>query len=377
MKDGIKMPRCLNIRKLIMILVLGAGAGIFSMQAEGQVQRERRTTSQTNTSQQDAKTDPTGEQGRTIDPQQPQPKEAQPKQGPPKSDKPLDKTPDTEETIRIKSNLVAVPVSVTDQNGQPVRNLKAEDFRIEEEGQVQQVQSLGEPGKTPIELVMLFDVSRSVRNRFDFEREAATRFLKEILKPGDTVSIFSVGVMPKLAVQRTQSVEAAVKEAMKIEPTEESTAFYDTIVRAARYLDDNAIPGTRKVMVTISDGEDTNSERFRLGDAQRELQRSDSLFYAINPSGPSIRLNKISMKGHEGMLKLAEETGGVAFLPDKLEDLNKVFTQIANELQAQYLLGYYSTNEQYDGKYRNISVKVPKQVALRIRARQGYYAPKE
>jgi Ca-activated chloride channel homolog len=380
MNDGIKMSRYLNIRMIIMGLVLGAGAGIFSMQADGKTQGERRTTSQTNTSQQDAKSGPTTELDKSIDLQQP-PKQGQPTQpkqgGQPKSEKPQEKVSETEETIRIKSNLVAVPVSVTDQNGQPIRNLKTEDFRLEEEGQVQQVQSLGEPGKTPIELVILFDVSRSVRNRFDFEREATTRFLKEIVKPGDSISIFSVGVMPKLAVQRTQDVETAVKGAMSIEPTEDSTAFYDTIVRAARYLDDNTNPGTRKVMVTISDGEDTNSERFRLGDAQRELQRSDSLFYAINPSGPSIRLNKISMKGHEGMVKLADETGGVAFLPDKLEDLNKVFTQIANELQAQYLLGYYSTNEQYDGKYRNISVKVPKQADLRIRARQGYYAPKE
>jgi Ca-activated chloride channel family protein len=258
-----------------------------------------------------------------------------------------------------------------------MRNLKAEDFQLEEEGVPQQVQTLGEPGKTPIELALLFDVSRSVRNRFDFEREAAGRFLKEVFKPGDAVSVFSIGTGPKLSVPRTESVENAIAGTMSIEPTEEATAFFDAIVRAARHLDDNAHPGARRVMVVISDGEDTNSERFRLGDATRELQRSDSLFYTINPSGPSIRLNRISTKGHEGMIRLASETGGVAFLPDKLEDLTQVFSQITAELQAQYLLGYYSTNEKNDGQFRRITVRVPKQSDLRIRARKGYYAPKD
>jgi Ca-activated chloride channel homolog len=309
------------------------------------------------------------------EPQQQRPE--QPKQEP---QKPGEKKPAAEpepETIRINSNLVAVPVSVTDAQGNPIRNLTAEDFQLEEEGISQQIQPLGEPGKTPIELALLFDVSRSVRNRFDFERETAGRFLKEVIKSGDAVAVFSIGTAPKLSVQRTDSAEHAIVATAAIQPTEEATAFFDTVVRASHHLNDTSNPGIRRVMVVISDGEDTNSERFRLVDASRELQRADALFYAINPSGPSIRLNKISTKGHEGMVKLADETGGVAFLPDKLEDLTKVFSQIAAELQAQYLLGYYSSNETNDGKYRRITVRVPKRADLRIRARQGYYAPKD
>jgi len=312
---------------------------------------------------------------RTNDEPQQQPE--RPKQDP---QKPPEKKPTPEpeaEPIRIKSNLVAVPVSVTDAQGNPIRNLTAEDFQLEEENATQQIQTLGEPGKTPIELALLFDVSRSVRNRFDFEREAAGRFLKEVFKPGDAVTVFSIGTAPKLSVQRTDNVEKAVAATAAIQPTEEATAFFDTVVRAAHHLNDTSNPGVRRVMVVISDGEDTNSDRFRLGDATRELQRSDTLLYAINPSGPSIRLNKISTKGHEGMIRLATETGGLAFLPDKLEDLTRVFSQIAAELQAQYLLGYYSSNETNDGKFRRITVRVSKRSDLRIRARQGYYAPKD
>lgn len=280
------------------------------------------------------------------------------------------------EVIRISSNLVAVPVSVTDAAGQPVRNLTAEEFRVEEEGKAQQVLTLGEPGKTPVELALLLDVSGSVHERFQFEQQAASRFLKEVLKPGDAASIFSVGLVPKLAQRRTTNVEQATQGLMSLAPTKEATAFFDSVIEAAHHLGQTASPGTRRVLVVISDGEDNQSD-YRLKDALRELQRADCLFYSINPSGPSIRLNKISLKGQEGMATLATETGGAAFVPDKLEDLDAVFRQIAAELQAQYLLGYYSSDERTDGAFRRIAVRVPRRPDLRVRARQGYYAPKE
>src|SRR5262245_39732104 len=343
--------------KSLGVLLIASGL-IFAMTAAGQSTRERRINDEPQQQRPEQQKQGHSQEAKQ-DPQKPKP--APEPEAPP---------------IRIDTNLVAVPVSVTDAEGNPVRNLTVEDFQLEEEGVKQQIQPLGEPGKTPIELALLFDVSRSVRNRFDFERETAGRFLKEILKPGDAVTVFSIGVAPKLSVPRTSSADSAVAATAAIQPTEDSTAFFDTVVRASQHLNDSSNPGVRRVMVVISDGEDTNSERFRLGDATRELQRADSIFYAINPSGPSIRLNKISTKGHEGMITLANETGGVAFLPDKLEDLTKVFNQIAAELQAQYLLGYYPLNEANDGKFRRITVRVPKRPELRIRARTGYYASK-
>ena len=306
-----------------------------------------------------------------ADPQQPVKPGEQGQKTPPKQQEP------DAETIRINSRLVTVPVSVTDANGVPVRNLTAEDFVLEEDSSTQQVQTLGEPGKTPIEMVLLFDVSRSIRNRFDFQREAAGRFLKEAMKPGDGISIFSIGTKPVLTVPHTTQAEKAVSGTLSIAPTDESTAFFDTVVKAAQHITDSSNPDTRRVMIVLSDGEDTNSLRFKLGDAVRELQRAECLFYSINPSGPSIFLNRISVKGQEGMFKLATETGGMAFLPDKIDDLPHVFAQITAELQAQYLLGYYSTNEAADGKLRRITVKVPKRQELRIRSRSGYFAPKE
>jgi VWFA-related protein len=175
---------------------------------------------------------------------------------------------------------------------------------------------------------------------------------------------------------RDKNADRVISGVMSISPTKEPTAFFDSVVEAAHYLDNTAETGTRRVVVVISDGEDTLSERYKRIDALRELQRTDCLFYSINPSGPSIRLNVIRAAGQQGMASLAAATGGSAFVPDKIEDLDAVFRQIANELQAQYLLGYYSTDERMDGGFRRISVRIAKRADLRVRARQGYYAPK-
>ena len=281
------------------------------------------------------------------------------------------------EAIRISSNLVSVPVSVTDAAGQPVKSLTLPQFHLDEEGQKQTIVLLGEPGKTPVDLVLLFDVSGSVLERFQFEQQAAARFLRAVARPDDLMSVFSIALTPKLIVPRTRDLERAVAGTMSLAPTKEATAFFDAIGTAAQYLGKNASPGARRVLVVISDGEDNQSERFRLEEALRELQRNDCLYYSINPSGPSIRLNKISQKGQDSMIALAAETGGVAFLPERLEDLDKIFRQIAGELQAQYILGYYSTNEATDGKFRRITARVDGRPELRVRARQGYYAPRE
>ena len=278
--------------------------------------------------------------------------------------------------IRIISNLVAIPVSVTDSAGQPIRNLGKDDFRIEEEGQSQPIEFLGEPGKTPVDLALLFDVSASVHERFQFEQQAVSRFLKSVFRPTDAASVFSVGQVPKQVVVRTSNLAQVMSGAMTLIPTREGTALFDTVVQATHYLKETASPGTRRVIIVISDGEDNNSERYNLAQSLRELQQTDCLFYSINPSGPSIWLNKISQRGQSDMMAMATITGGYAFVPEKIEDLETVFHQIGTELQAQYLIGYYPTEEKNDGRFRRIAVKVPKRPELRIRARQGYYAPK-
>ena len=111
------------------------------------------------------------------------------------------------------------------------------------------------------------------------------------------------------------------------------------------------------MLIVISDGEENYSEHYKLSDALRELQKNDCLFYSINPSGAALNLNTMSIKGQGVMESMSSQTGGKAFVPEKIGDLEGVFRQIAEELQAQYLLGYYSTDERADGGFRPISVR--------------------
>jgi Ca-activated chloride channel homolog len=297
--------------------------------------------------------------------------QVKPAQNPPQNPPPQNQ----DQPVRLTSRLVLVPVSASDALGKPVKDLTAEDFAIEEEGRRQAIASLGEPGKVPVEIALLFDVSGSIRGQFAFEQQAAVRFIKEVLKPADAVSVFSIGTTPKIVKTRTSSGEEATAGLMSIAPVKEPTAFFDTVVEAALYLGKTAEPGSRRVLVVISDGEENYSEHYKLNDALRELQKNDCLFYSINPTGSSLTLNTISIRGQSIMESMSSQTGGKAFVPEKINDLEAVFRQIAEELQAQYLLGYYSTDERIDGGFRQIKVQVPKRPDLRVRARQGYYAP--
>jgi Ca-activated chloride channel homolog len=284
--------------------------------------------------------------------------------------------PQEETHFRVSSNLVTVPVSVSDpRNGEPVLNLKASDFHLEEEGQRRQIVSLGAPGKTPLDLALLFDVSGSVARRFEFEQQAASGFLRQIFKPTDSLSVFAIDASPRLVQPRTHSLADATAAVMALQPTTDSTAFYEGVVQAAEYLSKAPAAETRRVILVISDGEDNNSVQHTLSDALGILQRTDCLFYSINPSGPSIRLNNVSLRGQDGMQKLAADTG-FAFLPDGDAELQRVFRQIAAELEAQYLLGFYSGGESSEGKFRRIAVSIPDHPEYRVRSRRGYYAPK-
>ena len=314
---------------------------------------------------------------------------------------PANETIDESEVVRVTSNLVVVPVAVTDASGNAVQGLKREDFRLEEEGRAQELQAVGDADQVPLDIALVFDISSSVEKSFDFEKQSAAGFLKEVLKPIDHAAVFALGEKPQL-VQPLTTADAATAKLLTIpaatRPT--GTAFYDTVTAAARYLAANAPGKDRRVILVISDGEDNFSDSVRdammaegqagMTQAQamesqrtlharavqkvlREVQHADAVFYSINPSGPSIHLNVISQRAEDQMKLLADSTGGSAFVPPRLEDLEPVFRQIAAELRAQYLLQYLSNTEAPAGKFLNIRVTTPARPGLNIRARQGYY----
>jgi Ca-activated chloride channel homolog len=285
----------------------------------------------------------------------------------------LSQDPAPTAVIRVQSSLVTVPVSVTDASGNAVLDLGLEDFLIEEDGRRERLANIGEAGTTPLEIALLVDISGSLQSRFDFEKEAAGRFLRRILKPGDRITIFSISSQPELVHARTGDLEEALGSLKGLTSTRKTTAFYDAVVMASRHLSAVSALGSRRALIVLSDGEDNYSESFELSNMMQEVQQADCIYYSINPAGPSIWLNKVSTEGQNAMHALAAQTGGSAFLPDRVEDLPAMFDRIAQELHAQYLLEYYSS-KRGDGTFHKIMVRIPTRNGLRIRARLGYYS---
>ncbi|HEV7475167.1 MAG TPA: VWA domain-containing protein, partial [Pyrinomonadaceae bacterium] len=168
------------------------------------------------------------------------------------------------DVIRTSSNLVMIPVSVTDAKGQPVRGLQIGDFRVQEEGRPQEIAQIGDPEEVPLSIALLIDVSGSTNTRFDFEKEAAARFLKQVLKPADRASIFVIDRTPVVG-QSGVTAEAAANGLLSLQPAADKgpTAFFDTAVEAAQYLADKTPSQYRKVILVISDGVDNFSERIK------------------------------------------------------------------------------------------------------------------
>ena len=280
---------------------------------------------------------------------------------------------DYQPVIRVSSNLVTVPVSVTDAAGRTVTDLSLNDFRIQEDGRSEKISRIADAGRSPLQLALLFDVSGSLNRRFEFDQQAAIRFLEKVWKSGDRVSIITFSEQAQIRLRDSQSLPDAIRMLLSLQPTDAATAFFDCIIDSAKLLKESGTPETRQATIVLSDGEDNRSD-YSLADALRALQRSNTLFYSINPGGHSIRLNEISLKGQRDMTSLAGETGGTAFVSDSAGDLDEIFSRIANELRAQYLLSYYSSNPRLNGEFRRISVSIPERPDLRVRARQGYYA---
>jgi Ca-activated chloride channel homolog len=333
--------------------------------------------------------------------------------------------PQDDEIIKVDSRLVVVPVSVTDTAGQPVLGLKAPDFRIAEEGKQQQIEQVSDAEKVPLEIALLFDISATTSPMFKFQQETAAKFLQQVMRPDDRATIFTVGQQATL-VQARDNAEKSAISIRTIIPTKEQTAFYDSVREASEYLQKNSPSGRRKVMVIISDGEDTSSAAISKaialaerkvvdnisGEKLRELrakardnasvaeqnrvlkvlQNADTVFYSVNPAGSSYQLNKISMFGQENMQKFAVETGGTAFLPkfspidlkDELQNstnmkrntaaLEKIFNQLTNELRAQYLVQYYAETEYPNNKYVKLDVGLVSPSGNLVRARRGYFS---
>jgi VWFA-related protein len=274
-------------------------------------------------------------------------------------------------TIRKRVDEVNVVFTVTDKRGHFVKDLTKDDFRVYDDNKpAESVRAFSRETNLPLRVGLLIDASNSVRDRFKFEQEAAIEFLNQIIQAkSDKAFVIGFDTTPEVTQDMTESTEALSRGVRMLRPGG-GTAMYDAIYFASRdkLMKDKSTGATRRAIILLSDGED-NQSRVSREEAVEMAQRAEVIIYAIstNTSGLKLRGDKI-------MEHFADETGGKAFFPFKIQDVADAFSQIQDELRSQYDVSYKPADFQANGKYRKIEILADNK-KYKVRARKGYYAP--
>ena len=267
-------------------------------------------------------------------------------------------------------DLVHVGVTVSDRKGGLVAELTKDDFEVYEDGKKQTIQyfAIGDPDASDqpeMHLGLLLDVSGSMGEDMSFTKTAAIKFLNTLT---DAVDITVVDFDTEVRTARYgQSEFARLIERIRQKKADGYTALYDAI---GTYLDGAAGQSGRKIMLVYTDGGDTRSSLpwHELVDL---LKASDVTVYAIGMLEHQLQSTKQQQR--MTIQQMAEVTGGQAFFPLAVKELDKVYEKVVAEIRAQYTIGFQSTNEKTDGAWRKVEVKVARK-DLRVRSRRGYFA---
>jgi VWFA-related protein len=282
--------------------------------------------------------------------------------------------PQSDETARILVDVTRVNMlfTVSDKKGRFITDLNKDDFEIIESKRIQPIQEFTAESDLPLRLAILVDTSNSIRDRFKFEQEAAVEFINSVVHPSvDKAMVVSFDSSAELVadlIDDTRRLNAAI---LSLRPGG-GTALYDAIFFACRdkLQQDQPKHKFRRAMVVLTDGED-NESRYTRDQALEMAQKADVVIYAI-----STNITHAETEGDKVLKYLTAETGGHAFFPFKVEDLEQSFENIANELRHQYNIFYRPEPLKTDGLYHTVELRVKGRKDLVVRARKGYYAPK-
>lgn len=277
-------------------------------------------------------------------------------------------------TIKTTVNEVNLVFTVVDKHGRFVKNLKKDDLKILDDNKPpKQIVSFSSETDLPLRVGLLVDASNSIRDRFKFEQEAAIEFLNQIVRPkSDSAFVLGFDSTAEVTQDFTDSTEKLSHGVRQLRPGG-GTALFDAVYYACRdKLAKSQSQGpTRRAIIVLSDGED-NQSRVTREEAIEMAQRAEVIVYAI-----STNVSGIKTRGDKVLERFAETTGGRLFTPFKLQDVADAFTEIQDELRSQYALSYKPADFAADGRYRTIAIEAENHKNLRVRARKGYYAPKQ
>ncbi len=277
---------------------------------------------------------------------------------------------DPSDVVRISSNLVPIPVSVVDTRGHAVTSLNLTDFELWVDGQPKSITDISR-SETPVRMAMLFDNSGSIDVARDFEKQAAIRFFRRVMRPADEAAIYSVETDSYLAQPMTSDIGSLEQTISSFPKPEGATSLFDAMIAAAAYL--RPYVG-RRVIVIVSDGIETTS-RADFETTMRQVLADDCQVFIVQ-TGLYEGVNVRALAAERRMEQFAIQTGGAAFIPKSTSDLDTAFKQIAADLAQQYVLSYYQAEATRDGRFHVIELRVKSRKDVRVRARKGYYSPK-
>jgi VWFA-related protein len=280
----------------------------------------------------------------------------------------------SDEPTRIQVDVTRVNLlfTVTDKKGRFITDLTKDDFEVVEGKRRQTIADFAAESDLPLRLGILIDTSNSIRERFKFEQEAASQFIDSVMRTNlDKALVVSFDTSTELVsdlVSDTDKLTASIRD---LHPGG-GTALYDAIYFACRdkLSQDQPRHKFRRAIVIVSDGDD-NQSRYTRDQALEMAQKADVVMYAI-----STNITRVESDGDKVLRYLAQETGGRAFFPFKVEDLDQSFENIANELRHQYNISYRPEPLKTDGLFHVIDVRVPQRKNILVNVRRGYYAPK-
>jgi Ca-activated chloride channel homolog len=278
------------------------------------------------------------------------------------------------EDTRIVLDVTRVNIlfTVTDKKGRFITDLGKNDFDVIENKKPQTIQQFTAESDLPLRLAVLVDTSNSIRDQFRFEQQAAVRFIQSVVRPrADKLMLVSFDSAAEMVTDLTDDLKK-LEDGVKSMRPGGGTSLYDAIYFACKekLMMDQPRDKFRRAMILITDGDDTES-RFSRDQALEMAQKADVVIYAI-----STNIKRDDSDGDKILRYLTEETGGQAFFPFKIEDLDQNFENIANELRHQYNIFYRPEPLKADGLYHPVTLRAKGRKDLVVRARKGYYAPK-
>jgi Ca-activated chloride channel homolog len=272
-------------------------------------------------------------------------------------------------TMRTAVSEVHLVFTVTDKHGHYIKDLKQNDFTIlDDRKPPEKILSFHSETDLPLQVGLLIDTSQSLHDRFRFEQDAATEFLKQTLRRKyDQAFVIGFNLKPEVTQDFTDDTEKLSAGIRALRPGS-LTAMYDAIYYACqnRMLKQPQAGPVRHAIILLSDGDDNSSQATRER-AIEMAQRAEVSVYTI-----STNLTRSGGRGRKNLEIIADATGGRSYQPRQIAEVATAFAAIQEELRSQYAVSYKPAAFKLDRHYRTIEVQAQNQKGLRIRSRKGY-----